>query len=376
MSPYLVFIGVATILMSPLQALRRFLPVAGHPILFNLSLIGCGLAAFAFPGPSFAFATGVVLGGALQVLALAIPAARAGIPLFRPGLPSLSDPALREVVRLTVPSLAGVALMRLNSLVDVRFASGLPAGSLACLQYGFLIYTAIMGVAGVGISTVYFTSLSEARAQEDEAAFAACLRRGVSLVLLVSAPACAVGVAFPEALAGLLSGGRFGAEELAATSGAVRGYAAGLLAGGLYNIVARAHHAGKNQRLVVASGAVAAAVNIYLDWRWVGPYGVTGLAGATAVALWINVGVLSWWLRRELTAARLIGPLARSLAASLLACLPCIPASEAFSSCPPLLLPLYALAYLAILHVARTPEYKAFRGMFSNRVPEGPGDDG
>ena len=68
MGPYLLFIGLVSVLMTPLQAARRFLPVAGHPLMFNLALIGCGAYAHFYGGvdPVWALATGVVLGGVLQ----------------------------------------------------------------------------------------------------------------------------------------------------------------------------------------------------------------------------------------------------------------------------------------------------------------------
>lgn len=369
MAPYLIFIGLVSVLMTPLQAARRFLPVAGHPLMFNVSLIGCGLYALLAGGvdPVWALATGVVLGGILQAGWMLVAAHRLGVPILSPGPLGLADPHVREVGRLMLPTLAGVALVRVTTLVDGAFASWVGPGALSHLQYGALLMNAAMGIAGVGVSTVFFTAMSEARAAGDEDAFARSLGAGGRLVLTLTIPITALALAYPEALARIYLFGRFSAADVVPTAAAVRGYFAGLWLGGVFQLLSRALYARKQQTRVVVSGCVAAILNIVLDtllWR---PYGVGGLAWATTLALAANVSLLAWWLRSSLAASGMGGSLIRTALASALACGAAQVLPLAWRNSPIAVPCFVGAAYLAILLVARTKEGEALQAAIRRR---------
>lgn len=372
MSPYLACIGVASVLMTPLQALRVFLPTAAHPLLFNLAILALALVTSWFPTPTMAFAAGVVLGGFLQAGWLAWAAARRGIPLFHPGPLGLRDPHLGEVVRLTVPTLAGVFLMRVNTVIDVRFASGLATGSLSCLNYAFLIHTAVLGLTGVGVATVYFSALAEAHARGDEAGFGVALRDGLGLTLVVGMPITVLGTVFPESLAGLFKGGAFGNREVALTASALAGYSPGLALGGVFQLLSRALYAKKLQGVVVRGGIVAVAVNVALAYAWVGPYQVGGLAAAASVALLVHVLWLAWSLRHDLVRCGAGLPAVRLTLLSVLAAVPVGLLPEAARTSPLVAPPLLGGVYLALLYGGGFPESALLTRMLTRRGRRGP----
>lgn len=400
MSPYLLLIGLVSVLMTPLQAHRLFRPVAGHPLLFNLAMLAAGGVALALGAPAETLAYGVVAGGVLQAWLLLRGAGRLGIPVLSPGAFGLADPAMRKVAQLMVPSLLGVALVRMTTLVDTQFASWLETGSLSYLQYGAQLFNAALGIAGVGVSTVYFTALAETRAQGDAEGFAGALSRAGGLILVLAVPATVLAVAFPESIAGIYvagnqllvallgavsrllgrgdSGftGRFGAADLIPTAQAVRWYFLALPCAGLFQLFSKGLYARQQQRQVVQAGLATALLNILLDWLWVGPYGVAGLAAATSAALAVNLGWLGWLLRDSIPGRIWAGRLGRTMGPALLAAAAGAMLPLWARQTPWMLPPLYAAVYLGLLHAGNTEEYGLLRAMLQRRRGAPPQESG
>jgi putative peptidoglycan lipid II flippase len=367
MAPYLVLIGLVSVLMTPLQAERRFFPVAAHPLLFNLAMISFALAHLGFASPAHALAWGVVAGGVLQAGLLLQAAHKLGVPILKPGGLGLGNPAIREIGQLMLPTLLGVALMRVTTLVDGAFASMIGTGALSHLQYGSLLFNAALGVAGVGVSTVFFTALSESRAAGNAKGFSNALGQAGGLIFLLTVPIGVLAVVFPETLARIYFWGHFQIQDLGPTAAAIRGYFAGLTLGALFHLLSRALYARKQQHLVVRSGILAATANIILDWLLVGRYGVGGLAAATSLALLLNILCLAFFLRTPLRQASWPSRLGRTLLPALLVAgvVQFLPNSLLHSAF--LLPPFYAGLYLVILHVWNTAEYRQMIGMIQRR---------
>ena len=102
------------------------------PIFYNLGII-LGAVMLA-PGMGVkGLAVGVVV-GALGHLVIQIPGlVRYGLR-YMPTL-GLHDPSVREVGRLMLPRVVGLAAVQINFLVNTILASGLVAGSLAAINY-------------------------------------------------------------------------------------------------------------------------------------------------------------------------------------------------------------------------------------------------
>ena len=102
MWPYLFFISLAALAAAILNAFGSFALPAFTPVLLNLSIIACALLfRHSFRDPAYALATGVLVGGMLQ-LAIQIPAlARHGFRFVVPR--PLDREGVREVGRLVLP---------------------------------------------------------------------------------------------------------------------------------------------------------------------------------------------------------------------------------------------------------------------------------
>jgi putative peptidoglycan lipid II flippase len=81
-------------------------------------------------------------------------------------------------------------------------------------------------------------------------------------------------------------------------------YLVGLLPFGLLLVLARAHIALQNSRIMMSMGLLNAATNLVLDVALVGPLGLRGVALATSVTHAV-VALAMWWrLRPQLAPQR------------------------------------------------------------------------
>jgi len=292
--PFIGLIGVAALAMGVLNAHGRFVVPALAPVAFNLAMIAAVLTLEGWGAESLA--VGVLLGGGAQ-LAAQLPSLQ-GRFRFRWN-PDWHDPGVKELLTLLLPAVVGLAVVQVNVLVDYKLASRLPAGGISALQYAIRLFQLPFGLFAVAVSTAILPRLS-ARAAAGIDATVPALRRGVQACAAILIPA-AVGLwALGDPIVRLLfEHGAFTPADTARTAGALGFYVLGLFPYGVVTVLSRAFYALKDGRTPVAVSAVAVAVNVALSLALVGPLGVDGLALATGVAGWVQLGAAWWALQRR-----------------------------------------------------------------------------
>ena len=148
-----VIFGVSGVLMGILNARQHFLLPALAPVLYNLGIIA-GAISLAPTMGVYGLAVGVVA-GALGHLLVQIPG------LVRYGMRytatlGLRDAGVHEVGRLMLPRMVGLAAVQLNFLVNTILASSLVPGSLAVLNYAWLLMLLPQGVFAQAVATAAF----------------------------------------------------------------------------------------------------------------------------------------------------------------------------------------------------------------------------
>ena len=318
--PYLLFISLVSLLGGVLNSLQRFAAVAATPILLNLCLIAAltGLARFT-ETPGHALAWGVAIAGMVQFLWLVRACAREGL-LLRLPRPRLT-PKVRELLRLMLPAAIGAGVVQVNLVVDIILASLLPEGSVSYLFYADRVNQLPVGVVGVAVGTALLPLLSRQVAAGDEAAGRHSLNRAIELSLLLSLPATMALLAIgQEVMQTLFQRGAFGPLQSQATAMALQAYVIGLPAYVLVKVLGPGYFARRDTRTPVIFGVIAVLANVVMNLILMRYLAHAGLALATALSAWLNVGLLAWGLHRRghLRAdARLIRRLAGTLWAAL-----------------------------------------------------------
>ena len=100
-------------------------------------------------------------------------------------------------------------------------------------------------------------------------------------------------------IAVLFERGVFGVAESDATAGALIAYAAGLPAFVLIKVLAPGYFARQDTRTPVRIAVLCLVVNVALNLALMGPLAHVGIALATTLAGWLNVGLLAAGLARR-----------------------------------------------------------------------------
>ncbi|TCT02249.1 murein biosynthesis integral membrane protein MurJ [Aquabacter spiritensis] len=317
--PYLALISVATLISGALNASNRFAMAAAAPILLNVCMIGTLLGAALFPTAGHAAAWGVLASGVLQVIVLAWDAERAGIGL-RFSVPRL-DPGTRRFLKALGPAIIGSAGVQIALFADTIIATFLPSGALSALYYADRINQLPIGVVGIAVGTVLLPEMSRRLAAGDDAGAAHAQARAIEFAVLLAAPFVVASLLIPDlTMRALFARGAFTAGDAAAAAATLQAYAVGLFAFVVLRAFIAPFHARSDTTTPMIASLSAVAVNVALKLVLVGALAQVGLALATAIGGWINLGLLILFARRRglpLGDSRLAGRLVRLLLCAL-----------------------------------------------------------
>ena len=296
--PYLLLVSVVTLYGGILNALGRFATAAAAPILLNLSMMtALALAAF-FPTAGHAAAWGVLVAGVLEVLPLAADASRKGV------LPKFRWPRLDVEVRLFLkrfgPATVGSAETQIALFADTIIASFLATGALSVLYYADRLNQLPIGVIGIAAGTVLLPEMANRLTAGDERGARHAQNRAVELTLLLSVPCLVAFLLVPELIMqGLFGRGAFTAADAQAAAATLTAYAIGLLPFVLMRSATVTFLSRGDTITPVKALFVAVAVNVALKILLMDRYAQVGLAFATSIGAWVNLGLLLWFASRQ-----------------------------------------------------------------------------
>ena len=295
--PYLLLITLVTLYGGILNALQRFAAAAAASTLLNLAMMATLAVVWLFPSAGHAAAWGVLISGVLQVLLVGGDAWRAGV------LPSLSWPKLdadvRKFFRALAPATVGSMGVQLALFADTIIASFLPAGAISALYYADRINQLPIGVIGIAAGTVILPEMSRRLAGGDHAGAAHAQNRTVEFTLLLAIPCLAAFFTIPELIMrALFMHGAFTAADAEAAGRTLAAYGFGLLPFVLIRSAVATFFARGDTATPVKAALIAAAVNIAFKVALMGPLAQVGLALATSIGAWINLGLVLWFAHR------------------------------------------------------------------------------
>jgi putative peptidoglycan lipid II flippase len=304
MFPFLAMVTTAAVAMAMLNALHRFFIPALSPAMFNVATILCAVIAVPISQrlgiePIVAIAAGTLAGGLGQIL-LQWPALRREGFRYHPVLDP-RDPWLREIGRLMVPGVAGLAAVQINLFVNSWLAAGLGTGAVSWLDYAFRLMYMPIGLFGISIATASLPTISGHAADGNDPGIRRAVSSGLRMMLMLNVPATLGLFALATPIVRLIfERGRFTAADTAATAAALACYAPGLMGYSAVKLISPSYYAMGNSRIPVIASAVSVAFNITLNLVLVRSLGHRGLALGTAAAALVNAGLLLVLLRARL----------------------------------------------------------------------------
>jgi putative peptidoglycan lipid II flippase len=309
--PYVLFISLVSLAGGILNTWSRFVIPALTPSLLNLAFIfGALFLAPYFEPPVMVLAWAVFAGGVLQ-LAFQIPAlARIGM-LPRPRL-GFTDPGVRRILLLMGPAVLGVSVAQISLLINTIIASFLGDSRISWLYYADRLMEFPTALLGVALGTVLLPSLSKYHSASDEGEYSKLLDWGLRLTFILAAPAAAaLALLSVPLVTTLFHYGRFGEHDVWMTRQALIAYSAGLLGLILVKVLAPGFYARQNiatpVRIAVLTLIATQVMNavFILSLKQGGLELATGigqhagLALAIALGACLNAGLLYRQLRRH-----------------------------------------------------------------------------
>jgi len=219
----------------------------------------------------------------------------------------LKLPAVREVGRLMVPRLLGLAFVQLNFWVNIRLATRISQGSVTGVYFAFTLMLMPQALIAQSIAIAALPTFSAQFAQNKLDDMRSSLASTVRSVLLLSIPATVGLIILRQPLIEMLyQGGEFTAESTQLVAWALLWYTVGLVGHSVVEILVRAFYAMHDTKTPVLVGVAAMSLNLVLSFAFVAlftrlewmPHG--GLALANSLATTLEMVVLVYLMRGRL----------------------------------------------------------------------------
>lgn len=302
MFPYLTLISLAAFFQGILNGVRVFMPSGFTPILFNIIIIAATYAlSDYFDNAAIAMSIGVTLGGVVQAL-FQLPFVLK--TKFRFSFISLkqafANEGTKQVFRLIIPTLFGMAAYQINDLVSSSLGKTAGIGVLSSLQYSMRLLELLLGVFAVSLGTVILPDLAGYATKKNWKEFQKVFLNAIKIIAVITIPASFFSLLSSEHIITLVYKAKsFDASSVALTMEAFRYHIIGLFFVALNRIVAPAFYAQSNSRFPAIAGFVSVLVNIAAAFALVGSMAGGGLALALSISSMANTLLLFFFLTKN-----------------------------------------------------------------------------
>jgi putative peptidoglycan lipid II flippase len=248
----------------------------------------------------------------LEAALLAFVALRAG--LLVPFQKIKLDDDIRRFFSAFLPAVIGSAGVQIAMFADTILSTLLPEGSASALYYADRIYQLPLGVIAIAAGTVLLPTMSKLVASDDIAAAHDAQNRTLGLTLLLASPFWVATLIIPELIIkAVFQRGAFDTNAAAASAQILSAYGVGLIAAVSIRSVVASFHARGDTRTPMLISLGAVAFNVILKLILTEPFGVMGLALATALGATINLAILVWladhrgWMQPDKRLGKIVG---------------------------------------------------------------------
>ena len=284
MLPYFWLVLITALCMGVLNSLGNFGVPAVAPVVFNFVVILFTIIVSKyFDIPVMALATGVAIGGVLQLL-IQIPfMIRLGmlkIPLLQ-----LFHPKVLKIIKIMVPCMIGAASFQINIMTASFFASKLDEGSVSFIYYADRLVQFPLALFAVSAATVFLPEFSKKAALGHLDEIADLFSNGVKLVFFITIPAMAGLMALDEEIVTFLFGhGAFNAVAVQETADCLFSLVLGLWAFTGVRLFVTLYYALSSIRIPFYAGIIAIGLNLILCSLFLDSLGLNGLVLSVSIS--------------------------------------------------------------------------------------------
>jgi len=295
--PFLVFISVASVCSSILNANGKFALSAALPIILNIILCLSLILAYYFSNNFLEFLSwGVLFAGLLQILFLVLSIKSNRILII---FTKKISKYVKSFFNLFLPSFFSSGLLQINILIGTIIAS-YESGAVSYLYYADRIYQLPLALVGIALGIALLPSISKKIKDNSLSKVQHTIEKTIKFAFLFSIPA-SVGLYFiPDIIVQVLfERGEFSSLATSETSMALKMFALGLVAFVIVKILTPVFFAYENAKIPLIISFVNLVINTGLSIIFFYYLGFIGIALATSIASWLNVFILYIFLFRQ-----------------------------------------------------------------------------
>ena len=302
---YIFLVCTYAYFMAILNSLGSFGLPAFAPTLFNVAMI----VSTIWPREwtewnGQALAWGVIVGGILQ-LAILFPALIRRNYLPKPSF-NFKNKDVYKILRVMGPSLAGLSLLQITTLVNLRFASSLGEGPITYLNQADRLMELPLSLVSVSIGAALLPTLSRLAAEKKKTEMISVMAENFRLNLFISLGAAIGLFVLARPIVELLfERGRFTPQETDIVASVVRIYSAILVFTSSIRVFVPGFYAIKNTWTPAAISCVGLILHIAIAPILMERAGLNGLNMSTLFSLTVNwcllviayrywVGIFPW----------------------------------------------------------------------------------
>jgi putative peptidoglycan lipid II flippase len=295
--PAQIFLFAGSVLGATLLVRKQFLYQAATPIIYNLSIIVCGVLLHHELGVS-SLALGATLGFLIGSFAInAWGVARAGIR-FRWEI-DLHHPGLRLWFFMTLPLMFGFTLPFLDQYFAGFYASH-GAGDITRLANAKQLFSAPMSMLAQAAGVASMPFFAQLWAKHERYQFAVGVADSVSRVVALSFLAASAMIALSQSIVGVIfGGGRFTPSDVNLTAWFFAFYTLSLFAWSAQAIYARAFYAAGITWLPMLASTIILIVAFPLYGLGYKMWGAAGLALASDAGILLQAATLAVLLHKR-----------------------------------------------------------------------------
>jgi putative peptidoglycan lipid II flippase len=300
--PFLLCMSLVALYSGVLNALGRFAVAAFAPSLLNVVLILVLLTLISLGDvdqnrAAVALAWGIAASGVLQVIVVAVAAAKSRMRLsFR--VPRL-DPDMRRLLALAAPGVIAGGMNQITIVLNTIIAS-LQDRVVSWLYYADRLFQLPLGVIGVAVGVVLLPELSRRLRSGDHAAAMESENRSLETALLLTLPAAvALFVAANPIVRVLFERGAFSAIDAHSTAAMLAALSPGLPAFVLIKVFHPGFFAREDTKTPMIYAGIGMAANVMLALLLFVVLGAVGIAIATTIAGWLQAALLGGTLKER-----------------------------------------------------------------------------
>ncbi len=302
MFPYLILIALTALQMGVLYTLNSFGAPAFSSCLLNVAMIiSIWIASFFSWGAAYILASGVLVGGILQLLLQRRALAKHGIVWSWPR--KLRHEGMVKIAKLLLPRLWGSAVYQMNIFVDTIFASLVIVGpgGIAAIYFANRLVQFPLGVFAYALSNASLPSLSSSASDKDYVAFKETLMFSLKNLLFVLLP-CAVFlfVLSPFLVQIIFQHGAFDQHSADITTKALIFLSLGLPFFGASRILVSGFYAFQDTQTSVRIATICLLINGVLNFILIFPLGIGGIALASSISGLTNFILLYMTMKTRL----------------------------------------------------------------------------